>query len=112
MVKRQLNDRLGLIAFLLQGVYLPAETILLRVPLSEAAAGYDTEFDLRHIQPTAMLWRVVKLQPPGYAPGLLRQPAHLMGEVRLGVPLRYFHMTPASGSRVRNRLRMPPLTYS
>ena len=67
------DDRLSLIAFLLQGVYLPAETILLRVPLSEAAAGYDAEFDLRHIQPTAMLWRVVKLQLPGYAPGLLRR---------------------------------------
>ena len=40
------DDRLGLIAFLLQGMYLPAETDLVRVPLPETAAGYDAKLDL------------------------------------------------------------------
>ena len=137
------DDRLGLVAFLFQSMYLPAETVLFRAPLPEAAAGYDAELDLCHIQPTAMLGRMVKSQLPGDAPGLLRrerlvqrrlamgvqivqdhpdhfglgvgllrQPAHLMGEVHLGAPLRYLHMAPARGSQVRNRLRVPPLTYS
>ncbi len=42
------DDRLGLIAFQLRSMYLPAETILVRLPLSETAAGYDAELDLRH----------------------------------------------------------------
>ena len=42
------DDRLGLIAFLLPGMHPPAEAVLVRVPLTEAAAGYDAEFDLRH----------------------------------------------------------------
>ena len=43
--------------------------------------------------------------------GLVHQPAHLMGEVPGGAPLRYRHK-PASGSQARNRLRVPSRRYS
>ena len=67
------DDCLGLIAFLLQGMHPPAEAVLVGVPLSETAAGYDAEFNLRHIQPAAMLGCVMKLQLPRNAPGLRRR---------------------------------------
>ena len=33
------DDRLGFIAFLLEGLYLPAETVLVRVPLAGDSGG-------------------------------------------------------------------------
>ena len=60
------DDCLGLIAFLLQGMHPPAEAVLVGVPLSETAAGYDAEFNLRHIQPAAMLGCVIPNPPKGW----------------------------------------------
>ena len=53
-----------------------ASTSLLRAsspeePLLQAGAGQDAELDLRHVQPTPVLGRVMKLQPPGNPPGFL-----------------------------------------
>ena len=39
---------LSLVSFLFQCLDFPAETVLVRVPLPETAAGYDAELDLRH----------------------------------------------------------------
>ena len=61
---------LSLISLQFQGVYFPAEGCLVRETLPEATAGEDTELDLRHIQPAAVLGCEVKLQPLGDAPGL------------------------------------------
>ena len=67
------DDRTGHIALLFQGFDLPAKGLFVGEPLPETTAGDDTELDFRHIQPAAMLGRVVKLQLPGYVPGLLRR---------------------------------------
>ena len=46
------------------------EGLLVGNPAVEALGGQDTEFGLRQIKPTAMLWRVVPFetfdQPPGF----------------------------------------------
>ena len=62
-----LDDRSGLIPFPFQGLDFPAERFLLAQPFSEAVTGENAELYFRHIQPTAVLGGVVKLQPPGYA---------------------------------------------
>ena len=79
------DDGLGLFALPLQGTDIVVEAVLVRVPLSQAAAGYDAELNLRHIQPTAMLGRVVKLQPPGYAPCLRRRERLVQRRYPMGV---------------------------
>ena len=61
---------LSFVSFQFQGVDLPAEGFLVGEALPEATAGEDAELDLRHIQPTAVLGSVVKLQPLGDAPRL------------------------------------------
>ena len=59
---------LSFVALLFQGLDLAAEGFLIGDALFEAAAGEDTEFDLRHVEPASMLGGVVELQPPRYAP--------------------------------------------
>ena len=81
------DDCLGLIAFLLQGMHPPAEAVLVGVPLSETAAGYDAEFNLRHIQPAAMLGCVMKLQLPRNAPGLRRRERLVQRRLAMGVQI-------------------------
>lgn len=101
---------------------LVAERTLARDTLPEATAREDAKLNLLHVQPAAVLRIVVKIQFPGYAPGLIghelpvqrciamrvqipqdqpglraglfRQPAHPMSEFLSGAPLRYRHMTP------------------
>ena len=55
---------LSFVALLFQGLDLAAEGFLIGDALFEAAAGEDTEFDLRHVEPASMLGGVVELQPP------------------------------------------------
>ena len=62
---------LSLVPLLLQGLDLPAERILAGETLLEVTAGEDAELDLRHVQPTAVPGRVVKLQPPD-PPGIFK----------------------------------------
>ena len=81
------DDRVGLVTFLLHGENVLAEIVLVRVPLSQAAAGYDAELYLRHIQPTAMLGRVVKLQLTGYAPRLGRRERLVQRRFAVGVQI-------------------------
>ena len=78
---------LSLVSFQFQGLDLPAERFLVRETLPEAAAGDNTELDLRHIQPTAMLGRVVKLQTPRYAPRLLRRKSLVQRRLAVGIEI-------------------------
>ena len=61
---------LRLVTFLFQGLDLPAEGLLVWETLTEVTAGEYAEPNLRHIEPTAVLGRVVELQSLGDAPGL------------------------------------------
>ena len=45
----------SLVPLQFQGLDFPTKGFLIGETLSEATAGDDAEFDLRHIQPTAML---------------------------------------------------------
>ena len=58
------------IALRYQGIDFPLQSRRVRGPLLEATAGQYAELDLRHVQPTPVLGRIVKLQPPGNPPGL------------------------------------------
>ena len=53
-----------------QRLGFPPERLLVGEPLLQARAGQYAELNFRHVQPTAMLWRVVELQPFGNPPGL------------------------------------------
>ena len=59
----------GRIALLDQGLDFPPESLLAGDPLLQAGAGQDAELDLRHVEPTAVLGGVMKLQPLGNPPG-------------------------------------------
>ena len=59
------------VALLLQSLDFLPEGLLVGKPLFEARGGQNAELDLRHVQPTAVLGRVMKLQPPGDPPGFL-----------------------------------------
>src|SRR5260370_29105133 len=58
------------IAIVLPGGDFLDEGLLVGNPAVEALGGQDTEFGLRQIKPTAMLWSVVPFealdQPPGF----------------------------------------------
>src|SRR5574341_904341 len=62
----------------------------------------DTQFQLSHVEPAAMLGRVVELQPFENAAGVrlgigfVHQPLHLLGEVQQGAPVGDGHMPPAA----------------
>ena len=72
------------VSFLFQDVNLLAEGLLIGDALFEAAAGEDTEFDLRHIEPATVLGGVVELQPPRYAPGLRRRKGLVQRRLAVG----------------------------
>ena len=60
--KPPVDGGLGGIALPLQGLDFPAEGGLGGDTLTEARASQHAKLDLRHIQPTAVLGRVVKLE--------------------------------------------------
>ncbi len=76
---------LSLVSLQLQSANPPAERIPVRDPLPETIAGEDAEFDLRHIQPTAMLGRAVKIQTPGNPAGLSRRKALIQRGLAAGI---------------------------
>lgn len=51
----------------------------------EATVGEDAELDFRHIQPAAMLGRVVKFQPLGDAPGFRRRKGLIQRRLAMGI---------------------------
>ena len=85
------DSGLSLVSFLFQNVNLPAEGLLVGDALFEAAAGEDTEFDLRHIQPASMLGGVVELQPPRYAPCLHRWKGLVQRRLAMGIEIVQNH---------------------
>ena len=50
---------LSFVALHFEGLNLSAESLLVGETSAEATAGEDAELDLRHVQPAAMLGRVV-----------------------------------------------------
>ena len=57
-----------LIALKLQALDLLSEGLFIGDAPAQDSPGQDTEFDLCHIEPTAVFGSVVKLQTPGDAP--------------------------------------------
>ncbi len=57
----------NLIAFILKSSNFSFEGLLVRYPSVKAYPAEHTELDFGHVEPTAMLGRVVKLQPSGDA---------------------------------------------
>ena len=98
-----LDDRAGLIAFPLRGLDFPPKGFLTAQPLPETVAGEYAEPGLRHIQPAAMLGRVVKLRFPGCPPGLRRRERPVRRRLAMRVQIVQYHeagivrTTPASG---------------
>ena len=69
----------GGVALLDQGLDFPPQGILVGEPLPEAGAGEHAELDFRHVQPTAVLRRVVELQPSCNPPSLGRRESLVQG---------------------------------
>ena len=70
-----------------QGLDFPPEGGFVGEPLLEAAARQYAELDFRHIQPTAVLGGVVKLQPLGDAPGRRRWEGLVQGRCPMSVQM-------------------------
>ena len=60
----------GGISLLFESLDLPIKGNLVGDTLPQAGSCQDTELDLRHIEPTAVLGRMVELQPFYDPPGL------------------------------------------
>ena len=82
--KAPVDAGFSLVPLQFQGMDLSAERFLVWETLSEATAREDAELDLRHIEPTAVLVGVVKLQPLGDAPCLHRREGSHRGTPRGG----------------------------
>ena len=68
-----INSGRGGVALGLVGVDGPGQSGFVGVASPEASSGQHAEFDLRHVQPTGVFGRVVKLQPLDDAPRLSRR---------------------------------------
>ena len=66
------DDDSGRVALADQSCHFSAKGFRIGEPLAEATARQDAELDFRHIEPTAVLGRVVKLQTLRNAPSLCR----------------------------------------
>ena len=82
---------LSFVSFQFQGVNLLAEGFLVRETLPEATAGEDAELDFRHIESTAVLGSVVKLQPLGDAPRLRRRERLVQRRLAMGIQIVQNH---------------------
>ena len=89
--KAPVDATLSFVPLQSQGLDLSAEGCLVGETLPETDAGEDAELDLRHIQPAAMLGRVVKLQPFGDAPGLRRRKGLIQRRHLVGVQIAQDH---------------------
>ncbi len=65
-----IHSTLGAVAGVLPGGYLRPQRLLLTDPSVQALAAQHRQFRLRHVEPTAMLGRVMDLQPLDQPPGL------------------------------------------
>ena len=70
-----------------QSIDFPSEGLFAGEPLLQAGAGQDAELDLRHVQPTPVLRRVMKLQPPGNPPGFLSRESLVQRCPAMGVQI-------------------------
>ena len=75
----------SLVSLQFQSIDLAAKHFLIGDALLEATSGEDTEFNLRHIQPTPVFGRVVKLQPLGDTPCFRRREGLVKGRGPVGV---------------------------
>ena len=75
VVKRQSTPYCVPVALLLPRSHLPPQSALVGNTAVQALPGHHPDFDLRHIQPTAMLGSVMDLQPFGDAPRFGRSKA-------------------------------------
>ena len=64
-----IDSGLSGVAFPLQDLDFPAKGSFVWNPSPEAGASQDAELDLRHVEPTTVLGRMVELQPFYDAPG-------------------------------------------
>ena len=62
------------------------------IPAPGSGLGQHTELDLRHIQISAVLGSVVKLQPPLYAPGILRRECLVQRRLAMGAQVVQDHL--------------------
>ena len=85
------DDGPGLVALAFQGLGLPAERSLVGEPLLQAGAGQYAELDFRHIQPSAVLGRMVKLQPFGNSPGLGSRERFVQRRLAMGIQIVQNH---------------------
>jgi hypothetical protein len=60
--------------------------------LIQALAPQDREFDLGHVQPTAVLRRGVELQPVQHAPSLFRRKSIIQGSRRVRIQVVQDHL--------------------
>ena len=58
-----------LVATPLEGLHLTGERNVVGYPSTQTLAAEHTQLNLRHVEPTAMLGSVMKLQAFEYAPG-------------------------------------------
>ncbi len=75
--KPPVDGSLGGIALPFQGLDFPAEGGFVRDTPPEAGASQHAEFDLRHVEPTAVFGCVMKLQPFYDPPGLSGGKGHV-----------------------------------
>lgn len=70
--KSPLDFGTSCIAFFFQLLHLTFQRLFISYAPIKALTTKNTQLDLCYIQPTSVLWCVVKLQLPQYSPSLLR----------------------------------------
>jgi hypothetical protein len=89
--KSPFHSSAGCISGLHQRFYLLAHALSIRQPPVQTLAGQDGEFYLRHIQPTRVLRRVMKLHLPRQPSGFLRREGLIPRSGRMGVQVVQHH---------------------
>ena len=70
------------------------ERFFIANPSVQTLTTENAQFNLRDIQPTAMLWRIVKLQLPEYAPRLFRRECLIQRRRAMRVQVIQHHSYP------------------
>src|SRR6185503_11568659 len=93
------NGCLCFIALILNRFDLSLESRFISDPPFQTLPTKDAQFDLRHIQPAPVLWRVVKLQALEYAPCHFRSERFVKRRRLVSVQIVHHH-TYAIGIRI------------
>ena len=88
--------RSGLVSFCLQGRNFTTEGLFIGNAPAQDSPPQDAEFDLCHIEPTAVFGSVVKLQTPGDAPGFSGREGLVERSRFMGVEIVQHHPYPAN----------------